>query len=120
MSDFQDYGMFSPLFDRESDPEDEQPSAPPPDDRPEMWRSLANETEIEAYSIAHFLPHLSNRTQSILHTLGTRTVGDLLRTDPSRILACERANETVLIEIEYTILEYKGLSLKGRPRPPAR
>jgi hypothetical protein len=119
MSDYEDYGMFSPLFDRELEPEDE-PWAPPLDDRPAMWMSLANDAEIEGYAIAHFLPHLSKRTQSILHTLGVQTVGDLLRTEPSRIVACERGSETVLIEIEHTILRHKGLSLQGRPTPPAR
>jgi len=113
MSEFDDMGFFSPLFGREPHPDDE-PYDPTPDERPAMWGAMDDDAQVDHYSIAHFLPHLSKRTQVILTTLDVQTVGDLLALSAEQICACDRGNETVIVEIHHTILEFKGLSLRGR------
>jgi len=111
--DYQSF--FGPLFDREpSTLDDDEFELPSTDERPAMWADLTDNSTICEYPIQHFLPHLSRRSQGILKKLGVETVGDLLNLTPAQITAWESESPTSLLEIDQTILEFKGLSIRRK------
>jgi hypothetical protein len=100
------YPFFSPLFGREPvDGDDFGPQfrAPSP------WDDVEDAANNRGLPIAHFLPHLSRRTQRILGELQVNSVSDVMRLTKEQIFSCHQGNETVVCEIRATILDPKGL-----------
>lgn len=75
-----------------------------------LWGKVPTPEDMEAFSISHFLPYLSDRMKRVIRELRIETVGQLSQTPESDLYA-KGAGAAGVYEVAIGILKPKGPTL---------